>query len=396
MSICDILDLDEIVKEASSQFYNYFKSKPCVCSYAPGRVNLIGEHTDYNDGFVLPMALPMVTVMVGKKNNDKECHIVTVCPSADNPKEVKFSIPTPGIENTNLKPGKPMWANYIKGVITNFKGQLNGFNAVISTSVPVGGGLSSSAALEVVTYCFLEKLNDEESCVGLAEKALACQKAEHDFLNMPCGIMDQFISLMGKKDHALLLDCRSLECELIPLKDAKITVLITNTNVKHKLVESQYANRKKQCEIAAKIIGKCSLRDVTLTDLQNHRENLGEEVYRRAHHVVSEIKRTTDAAEALKNEDYEKFGFLMTGSHNSLRDYYEVSCSELDTVANAALEVDGVYGSRMTGGGFGGCTVTLLKTDAIKKTVENIKMKYENPTFYVCRPGDGAKAIRLT
>lgn len=395
MAIFKIPDIEETVKFTSSLYNKYFQSNPCVCSYAPGRVNLIGEHTDYNDGFVLPMALPMVTVIVGEKNNSQKCHIITSCTSADDPKEIKFSIPIPGVENTILRPEKPMWANYIKGVMQNFKGNLTGFNAVISTTVPVGGGLSSSAALEVASYCFLEALNNEDSSVGLIEKALACQKAEHDFLNMPCGIMDQFISLMGKTDHALLLDCRSLEYELIKLTDSKVTILITNTNVKHKLAESQYSNRKKQCEIAAKVVGKSSLRDVTLDDLQIHRESLGEEIYRRAVHVVSEIKRTRDAAEALKLENYVKFGSLMTESHISLRDDYEVSCSELDVVVNAALEVDGVYGSRMTGGGFGGCTVTLLKTDAVTNTVENIKMKYKNPTFYVCRPGDGAKAIRF-
>ncbi|KAF8767677.1 Galactokinase like protein [Argiope bruennichi] len=394
MTIFEVPNLNETINLATSIFSKRFQTNPSICSYAPGRVNLIGEHTDYNDGFVLPMALPMVTVIVGEKTDTQECTIITICPSADDPKEIKF--PVPGAENTILTPGKPMWANYVKGVIANFKGKLNGFNAVISTTVPVGGGLSSSAALEVASYYFLEALNREDSTVSHIEKALACQKAEHDFLNMPCGIMDQFISIMGEKDHVLFLDCRSLEYKLIELKDPEVTVLITNTNVKHKLSESQYPIRKKQCEMAAKIIGKSSLRDVTLVDLQNNREILGEEVYSRALHVVSEIKRTADAVEALQHEDYRKFGALMTESHNSLRDQYEVSCAELDTVVSAALEVEGVYGSRMTGGGFGGCTVTLLKTDAIIKTVENIMMKYKNPTFYTCRPGDGAKVIHLT
>ncbi|CAL1286498.1 unnamed protein product [Larinioides sclopetarius] len=394
MTIFEVPNLNETINYVTSLFLKHFQTNPSICCYAPGRVNLIGEHTDYNDGFVLPMALPMVTVIVGEKTDTQECTIITVCPSVDDPKEIKF--PVPGVENTILTPGRPMWANYVKGVIANFKaGKLNGFNAVISTTVPVGGGLSSSAALEVASYYFLEALNKEDSTVS--EKALACQKAEHDFLNMPCGIMDQFISIMGKKDHVLFLDCRSLEYKLIELKDPKVTVLITNTNVKHKLSESQYPIRKKQCEMASKIIGKSSLRDATLADLQNNREAVGEEVYCRALHVVSEIKRTADAVEALQQEDYVKFGALMTESHNSLRDCYEVSCPELDTVVSAALEVEGVYGSRMTGGGFGGCTVTLLRTDAITKTVENImQMKYKNPTFYVCRPGDGAKVIPLT
>ncbi|KAG8192247.1 hypothetical protein JTE90_014105 [Oedothorax gibbosus] len=392
MNASETASFDELVEFSTKKFYHIFKRYSTICSCAPGRVNLIGEHTDYNNGFVLPMALPLVTVIVGQKNNTSMCHIITTCPFVDDPKEIKF--PLPNEENgATLKPEKPTWANYLKGVIANFKGDLVGFDAVISTTVPVGGGLSSSAALEVASYCFLEALSNQTSSVGLIDKALACQKAEHDFLGMPCGIMDQFISFMGKKDHALLLDCRSLNYELIKVTDPEITILITNTNVRHKLAESQYSNRKRQCEKASEIIGKDSLRDVTLEDLKNQREILGEEIYKRALHVVGEIQRTVDAAAELKKENHSKVGSLMTESHISLRDNYEVSCPELDTVVNAALEVDGVYGSRMTGGGFGGCTVTLLKTSAVTRVIENIKMKYANPTFYVCRPGDGAKVI---
>lgn len=229
----------------------------------------------------------------------------------------------------------------------------------------------------------------------MTEKVLACQKAEHDFAGTPCGIMDQFISFMGKKDHVLLLDCRKLKYELISFKSPKVSILITNTNVHHNLAESEYSTRKNQCEKAAKILGR-SLREVTLKDIEEYKDKLEDVIYQRALHVVTEIERTVKAAKALQEDDYVLFGNLMQESHKSLRDNYEVSCPELDIVVNAALEVGGVFGARMTGGGFGGCTVTLLEASAIQKTIENIKKKFQrSPTFYICRPGDGAKLIKL-
>lgn len=395
MSDSQIPDLETVISNASNLFQKHFNVEPNICGCGPGRVNLIGEHTDYNDGYVLPMALPMVTVVVGKKNHGLLCRIITSCPSVDDPKQIEFQI-QPDQLNAGLKPGKPAWANYVKGVIANYKSRLCGFDALIATSVPVGGGLSSSAALEVAMYTFLDGLNDEPSVLGLTEKALACQKAEHDFSGTPCGIMDQYISFMGRKDHALLLDCRSLKYELVSLKSSEIAILITNTNVRHKLADGEYSSRKKQCEKAAEILGKNSLRDVELTELKDCKEKLGDVIYRRALHVVTEIQRTAEAARSLKEENYELFGVLMQESHKSLRDNYEVSCPELDMVVNAALEVDDVLGSRMTGGGFGGCTVTLLKASAVDATIKNIKEKYrKNPKFYICRPGDGAKLIKL-
>ncbi|XP_054715032.1 galactokinase-like [Uloborus diversus] len=387
-------DSNQVVKYACKLFSEFFKIEPTICSSAPGRVNLIGEHTDYNDGFVLPMALPMVTVIVGRANQSKRCHIFTSCPMIDEPREVEFIIPDDETKGF-LCPGKPAWANYLKGVVANFKGKLCGFDAFVATTVPVGGGLSSSAALEVATYTFLEGLSSETISLSLADKALVCQKAEHEFAGTPCGIMDQFISFMGKKDHALLLDCRSLEYRLINFKNPSVTVLITNTNVHHKLAESQYSNRKKQCEKAAEILGKSSLRDVTVQDLESHKTELGDEIYFRALHVVTEIERTVQASKALQEEDFVQFGRLMKESHYSLRDNYEVSCPELDIVVNAALECKGVFGSRMTGGGFGGCTVTLVETESVKDTMNSIQGKYQRATFYVCRPGDGAKMIPI-
>ncbi|NXD87118.1 GALK1 Galactokinase, partial [Halcyon senegalensis] len=359
---------------------------------APGRVNLIGEHTDYNGGFVLPMALQLGTVLVGSPTQDGTISILTTSVEADEPHRVQFPAPCHG---SPLSPGQPRWANYVKGVIQHYRGgPVPGFSAVIASDIPLGGGLSSSAALEVATYTFLQQLCPDDG--DLVAKALACQKAEHTFASVPCGIMDQFISVMGKEGHALLIDCRSLETVPVPLTDASLAILITNSNVQHTLTGSEYPMRRRQCEEAAAALGKSSLRDATMTELEAARSQLGEEVHRRARHVISEIARTAQAAQALQDRDYRMFGRLMVESHNSLRDDYEVSCSELDELVAAALEVDGVYGSRMTGGGFGGCTVTLLEAGAAERAQHHIQEKYSGTaTFYLTKPSGGAKVLPL-
>uniref|UniRef100_U3J0Z1 Galactokinase n=1 Tax=Anas platyrhynchos platyrhynchos TaxID=8840 RepID=U3J0Z1_ANAPP len=360
--------------------------------WAPGRVNLLGEHTDYNGGFVLPMALQLGTVLVGSPTQDGTISILTTSEAADEPRRVQFPAPS---ESSPLSPGQPHWANYVKGVIQHYRGgPVPGFNAVIASDVPLGGGLSSSASLEVATYTFLQQLCPDDG--DLVAKALACQKAEHTFAGMPCGIMDQFISVMGKEGHALLIDCRSLETVPVPLTDASLAVLITNSNVRHALTGSEYPTRRRQCQEAAAALGKASLRDATMAELEAARGRLGEEVYRRARHVIGEIERTVRAAQALQDRDYGTFGRLMVESHNSLRDDYDVSCPELDELVAAALEVDGVYGSRMTGGGFGGCTVTLLVAEAAERAQQHIQEKYSGTaTFYISKPSDGAKVLPL-
>ncbi|NWH56886.1 GALK1 Galactokinase, partial [Geococcyx californianus] len=369
-----------------------FGGAATLAAWAPGRVNLIGEHSDYCGGLVLPMALPLGTALVGSPTQDGTISIVTTAPEADEPHRVQFVAPGPV---SALSPGQPHWANYVKGVIQHYRGgPVPGFTAVIASDIPLGGGLSSSAALEVATYTFLQQLCPDDG--DLVAKALACQKAEHTFAGMPCGIMDQFISVMGKEGHALLIDCRSLETVPIPLANASLAVLITNSNVRHTLTGSEYPARRRQCEEAAAVLGKASLRDATMTELEAARSQLGEEVYRRARHVIGEIARTAQAAQALQNRDYGMFGRLMVESHNSLRDDYEVSCPELDELVVAALEVDGVYGSRMTGGGFGGCTVTLLEAGAAERAQHHIQEKYSGTaTFYLTRPSGGAKVLPL-
>ncbi|KAG5864299.1 Galactokinase, partial [Gonioctena quinquepunctata] len=280
-------------------------------------------------------------------------------------------------------------------VVANYVGNIPpAFQAVVHTSVPIGGGLSSSASLEVATYLFLDQLTGNKDVLP-TDKALACQKAEHDYAGMPCGIMDQFISFMGKKDHALLIDCRQLTSSLIPLKDENIVVLITNSNVKHELTGSEYPTRRKQCHESALILKKVSLRDANLDDIKYLESiNTDPEIVSRARHVITEIKRTTDAAEMLRQQNYRKFGELMTESHYSLKNDYNVSCPELDSLVELALEVEGVLGSRMTGGGFGGCTVTLVYSHIAEKVIDNITEKYKgSPTFYICKPSHGASVL---
>ncbi|XP_041265265.1 galactokinase [Onychostruthus taczanowskii] len=381
-----------LLAAARRAYEEAFGGAAVVAAWAPGRVNLIGEHTDYNDGFVLPMALQLGTVLVGCPTQDDTISIVTTSAEADEPHKVQFPAPR---SNSSLSPGMPRWANYIKGVIQHYRGGLvSGFCAVVASNVPLGGGLSSSASLEVATYTFLQQLCPDDG--DLVAKALACQKAEHTFAGMPCGIMDQFISVMGQEGHALLIDCRSLGTVLVPLSDASLAVLITNSNVRHTLTGSEYPTRRRQCEEAAAALGKSSLRDATLAELEEARSRLGNEVFRRARHVIGEIARTEQAAQALQHKDYKTFGKLMVESHNSLRDDFEVSCPELDQLVAAALEVKGVYGSRMTGGGFGGCTVTLLEAGAADKAQQHIKEKYSGTaTFYLTKPSGGAKALPL-
>lgn len=389
---CRIPEVASLVKEAQEVFQKVFGGAALVAAVAPGRVNIIGEHTDYNDGFVFPMALPMVTVVVGRRVEGSRCRVHTTSPMADKPHQVEFPAPSP---STPLQPGSPSWANYVKGVVANFQGSISGFDAVVTTSVPLGGGLSSSASLEVATYTFLEALTGIHA-PSLREKALACQRAEHDFANMPCGIMDQFISTMGKQGNALLIDCRSMESTLVPLSDPSVTLVITNSNVRHTLSGSEYPTRRRQCSEAAAALGKQSLRDATMKDLEEHKSSLSEEAFRRARHVISEIGRTQQAVEVLKRGDYTTFGKLMTDSHYSLRDDFEVSCPELDQLVVAAVEVQGVFGSRMTGGGFGGCTVSLMKVESVDKFIAHTRQKYNgSPTFYVCSPSEGAHSLPL-
>lgn len=391
---CSVPSVEDLLSEARFRFGLEFGGEvPNVAVCAPGRVNLIGEHTDYNQGFVLPMALPLVTVVVGKQMPGSDVTVVTATKDVDENRRVDFVLPPPG---SPLSPGLPHWANYVKGVIHHYRGPtVQGFRAVVLSSVPLGGGLSSSASLEVAIYTFLQQLHPDDG--DLVSKALACQQAEHTHVSVPCGIMDQFVSVLGLAGHALLIDCRSLEFSAVPLLDPALVVLVTDSNIKHHLTGSEYPDRRRQCQEAASVLGRDSLRDVSMEELQEAKSQMNEVTFQRACHVVEEIRRTLDAVEALKQRDYEKFGQLMVQSHDSLRDLYQVSCSELDQLVSAAMEVEGVYGSRMTGGGFGGCTVTLLQAGAVDRAILHLQERYSGtPTFYVTTASEGARVLTLT
>ena len=388
------MTLPELVQATANDFQQSFHRDPQWIAAAPGRVNVIGEHTDYNDGFVLPMAIDRYTVIAASPNGTDKITLRSA--AGDGIASVDLTQP--------LKPGpKGYWANYPMGVIAGFLARglkLVGFDAVLHSTVPLGGGLSSSAALEVATATLLEAITGHK--LDPVDKALLCQKAEHDYAGMPCGIMDQFISVMGKQDHLLLLDCRSRRPELVPMTDSSMALLIVNTNVKHELTGGEYAKRRAQCEQAAKVLGVASLRDATADMLERARGRMEEVVFRRARHVLSEIERTVHAAEGVRASNWPTVGQLMYASHASLRDDYEVSCPELDAVVEIAQAIGpkgGVSGCRMTGGGFGGCAVALVRTDAVAAVSERIASEYERrtrikPTLFVSRPAAGATVLK--
>jgi galactokinase len=390
------MTLKQLAAFVIEQFSNAYGRPPRWIAAAPGRVNVIGEHTDYNDGFVLPMAIERYTV-------------IAAAPAAKGVKQIQLRSTIngqPAIIDLS-QPMKPFprgaWANYPAGVIAGFLARgLNpgGFDALVHSTVPLGGGLSSSAALEVSTATLLEIITGKK--LDRVEKALLCQTAEHEYPGVPCGIMDQFISVMGKKDNLLLLDCRSRKTQLVPMSDPSVALLVTNTNVKHELGSGEYAKRRAQCEAAAQILGVTSLRDVSLAALKKAEKRMDPVVFRRARHVIGEIARTTEAAGAFKASKWPAAGKLMYASHNSLRDDYEVSCAELDAVVDIAHAIGskgGVYGCRMTGGGFGGCTVALVKADAVDAISKKISQEYKKKTgleatIFVSRPAAGATVIK--
>nr|XP_021194173.2 galactokinase [Helicoverpa armigera] len=380
-----------LLKQACDKFVAAFGRKPTVAACAPGRVNLIGEHIDYCEGFVLPVALPFVTLIAGAANNTGECRLVSVLGSGE---EVKTEFPAPTASKP-LRPGPPAWANYVKGVVANFPGGVSGFDAVIVTDVPMGSGLSSSAAIEVATFTLLEGLTGRT--VSPVEKAKLCQKAEHEFPGMPCGIMDQYIVTKGKKDHALLIDCRSLESQQIPMELGDLAVLVTNSNVKHQLTGSEYPTRRAQCQEAADRLGLSSLRGARIEDLEKlKKQNCDKEVLMRAKHVIEEISRTEEVARVMKQKDFKRVGELFYQSHDSLSKLMEVSCPELDQLVDIIRGSPGVYGARMTGGGFGGCVVTLVKKSEIENLKKKILSQYNGtPTFFVSQPSDGARLLKL-
>jgi galactokinase len=374
-------------------FHKVYGTTPDVVVRAPGRVNLIGEHTDYNEGFVLPAAIDRSIEFAGRKRADR---IVQVH-SLDFDGSVEFNL------DDIQKDSKNSWSNYIRGVSKYLEEdgyRLSGANMVFGGDVPREAGLSSSAAVEVATAAFWKKLlHLELDPVYLVKLS---RKAENQFVGVPCGIMDQFISALGRENHALFLDCRDLSFRHVPLRD-DVKIVVCNSGVKRALAQSEYEVRLKQCRQAVAQIASTgravkSLRDVKPADLEAARSVLSEILYRRARHIVSENHRVLEAVKVLEAGNLERFGELMNASHESLRDDYEVSSKELDVLVEVARKQPDVLGARMTGAGFGGCTVNLVRQKAAANFAEAVCRGYYDALglkaeIYICKPSQGALSI---
>jgi galactokinase len=371
----------------SHEFQTLFGHLPEVTSEAPGRVNLIGEHIDYSEGYVLPFAIANRTHAAISRSSDGLVRI-----SSHQRKENIFSISI-----SEVKPGsKGDWEKYVLGVIWSL-GITEGLNILVDGNVPAGAGLSSSAALECAVAVGLNALLG----LGLSDKELAraTQRAENDYVGMPCGIMDQSVSIMGRAGSALLLDCRDLSTESIPFSvaDAGLELLIIDTQAHHALVDGGYAERRAACESAASKLGVKSMRDLTLEELMAGKDKLSEVEFIRARHAVTEISRVLSTVEALKIGDFKEVGALINQSHNSLRDDYAVSCPELDVAVEASRGA-GALGSRMVGGGFGGSAIALLRVEDVEKARTAItdafsKDGFKKPRFFTSLPSAGASAL---
>jgi len=379
--------------QLKSEFAEIYGREPRLFR-APGRVNLIGEHTDYNGGFVLPMAIERGTTVAAAVRDDRKIRILSV--NVNEAGEINLDAPE--------KTRRGTWLDYIEGMARILERRniiLRGADLLINSDVPSGAGLSSSAALEIAVGLALSEIS--ASPIEKVQLALAGQAAEHEFVGAKVGIMDQYISALGRKNHALLIDCRSLEAEQIPFAAQDSVIVICDSKVKHKLAASEYNTRRAECEKAVEILreflpGITQLRDVGIRDFERYAAHLPEIIRKRCRHVVTENERTLNAAEALKKSDLNEFGRLMWLSHASLRDNYEVSCRELDLLVEIASQCEGVLGGRMTGGGFGGSTVNLVQRGSVENFTKRISDEYRRLTnnetaVYVSNAADGAKEL---
>jgi len=367
-----------------------FGQPPHWIASAPGRVNLIGEFTDFNDGFVLPMAIGQRTLVAAAPNGGHE----VVLRSASHAQAVTIDLSHP-IEPEE----RGRWGNYPRGVLAQFRRsgyEPGGFDALIDSSVPAGAGLASSAALAAAMATLLEGLCAVK--LDPVRKAQLCQRAEHDYAHVPCGIMDPYISILGRAEHVLLLDCRSNEPTWLPLLDPAVTLLVINTNVRHQLASGEYARRRQSCEAASRALAVGSLRDATPELLRAHAASMEATAMRCARHVIGENARTLRAAQCIRERAWLELGQLMDASHESLRTDFEVSCAELDSVVDIAHAIGpdgGVYGCRLTGGGFGGCAVALIASDARVPIMRTLSERYARrtgieATLFTSRPAAGA------
>ncbi|MEO6392956.1 MAG: galactokinase [Pyrinomonadaceae bacterium] len=379
--------------DIAERFRSIFGGAPRVFR-APGRVNLIGEHTDYNQGFVLPIAINRATFVAGRVRDDTlvNVHALDVNGSAT------IDLAGPAVKR------RGGWLDYVQGTARCLQARgfgLRGADLIFSSSVPLGAGLSSSAALEVSIGYALLALSELE--IDPPQLAFAAQEAEHEFVGLRSGIMDQFASVFSRADHALLLDCRSLETDFVPLDLNGKLIAVCDTRVKHELASSEYNVRRAECEegvrlLRAQLPAITSLRDVSIEEFQQGQADLPDRIMLRCRHIITENARTLAAAEALRQNDFTEFGRLMRLSHVSMRDDYEISCPELDLMVAIADRVDGVYGARLTGGGFGGCTVNILVESAWPEFEAAVTAQYSaafqvEPKIYRVRASEGAAEL---
>ena len=383
----------QIIEGLKNVFQDQFQAKPIIVR-SPGRINIIGEHTDYNDGFVLPAAIDKAAYIAISLRDDDEIHLIAMDLNQ------KYSV-----HLIDLKPVVDMvWPNYILGSAAQFLQngvKLTGFNAVLTSTVPIGAGLSSSAAIECATVFALNELL--QTNFEKLEMVKMAQKAEHDYAGVICGIMDQFASMMGKKDCLIKLDCRSLEYEYVPFKLDGIKVLLLNTSVKHSLASSEYNNRRKECKTAVDWVsehveGINSLRNVTEEMLNNYVLTKDECIYKRSRFVVQEINRLVEGCACLENGNIGELGKNMFATHDGLSKMYQVSCKELDWLVDKVRNNPNVLGARMMGGGFGGCTINLVKENAIDELVTCLQFNYEKEmdlplTYSVASIDNGTEII---
>ncbi|SHE47701.1 galactokinase [Fodinibius roseus] len=363
------------LKKIVAEFYQRYEGDPILVQ-SPGRVNLIGEHTDYNDGFVLPAAIDKHIFLALAENESNRGRFYAIDPGETFEADISGQL---------SKSGKG-WPDYLLGVVDQLRRHgydPGGFDCVFGGNIPIGAGLSSSAALEGGMLFGLSRLFEWE--IPPVEMAKMAQKAENDFVGVQCGIMDQFVSLNGKKDHAMKLDCRSLEYEFYPLKRRDIHIVLCDTRIRRELASSEYNVRRSQCEEGVRILqqhepGINSLREVSPELLNRHGQKMDPVVFKRCTYILEENKRVQDACRDLEENDIHAFGQRMYASHTGLRDQYEVSCAELDILVDAARTIDGVLGARMMGGGFGGCTINLVEDRYLDSFKERISQRYQKIT----------------
>ena len=380
----------ELITDTIHRYRQLYQEDPEVIVTAPGRINLIGEHTDYNNGYVLPIAIDReIIIVAGPRNDEMLC-----LHSVDYQEDVRVPL------SKNVFDERPMWPNYLKGVayILQQSGhRLRGANICIRGNIPIAAGLSSSGALETATTIALNYINKLD--LSLRDIISISQRAESEFVGVLCGIMDQYVSVMGKKNHALFLDCRSLQSEYIPLEQ-NVQVIVCDTGIRRELARSEYNQRRKECVNAVKELSLISdriqsLRDVTLEDFQKYMDKLSAISRRRALHVITENQRVLHSLSVLKRGNVAELGKYMTESHMSLRDNYDVSCKELDVFVDIAVGTEGVFGARMTGAGFGGSAICLVAEDKIDDLVERLRIEYpkyagRSLTIYLPSSSDGA------